>query len=95
MLPPQDCIESEETTTTISTDAVTNKRHYHNCFWGHFRAVRFARDLTDLGVEIQVEDFMKDNGCPSPHIAKQEVFVTEADFGVPLSVEKYRPLLQE
>lgn len=95
VLPPQESIESEETTTTISTDAVANKRLYHNCLWGYFRAVRFAGDLTDLGVEIQVEDFMKDNDCPSPHIAKQEVFVTEADFGVPFSVEKYRPLLQE
>lgn len=39
--------------------SVTNEAppRYHPCLWGYFRAVRFAGDLTDLGVEIQVEDF--------------------------------------
>jgi isopenicillin N synthase-like dioxygenase len=31
--------------------------HYHPCLWGYFRAVRFAGDFTDLGVEIQIEDY--------------------------------------
>jgi isopenicillin N synthase-like dioxygenase len=65
---------------------------YTECLWGYFRAVRFAGDLTDLGVEIQVEDYLYSTN--SPHIEKQEVFVKEADFTSPFSVEKYRPLLQ-
>ena len=30
---------------------------YHPCLWGYFRAVRFAGDFTNLGVEIQIEDY--------------------------------------
>lgn len=30
---------------------------YHPCLWGYFRAVRFAGDFTDLGVEIQIDDY--------------------------------------
>jgi hypothetical protein len=30
---------------------------YHPVLWGYYRAVRFAGDLTDLGVEIQISDF--------------------------------------
>ena len=67
---------------------------YEGCLWGYFRAVRFAGDLTDLGVEIQVEDFLKD-GPASAHIEKQKIFAQQADFSIPFSVEKYRPLLQE
>jgi isopenicillin N synthase-like dioxygenase len=65
---------------------------YAECLWGYFRAVRFAGDLTDLGVEIQVEDYLY--SANSSHIAKQDVFEKEADFTSPFSVEKYRPLLQ-
>ncbi|KAL3920696.1 MAG: hypothetical protein SGILL_003128, partial [Bacillariaceae sp.] len=65
---------------------------YLGVLWGYFRAVRFAGDLTDLGVEIQVADFLCDK--PSSHVTKQEIFVKQADFGVPFSVEKYRHLLQ-
>jgi isopenicillin N synthase-like dioxygenase len=32
---------------------------YHGILWGYFRAIRFAGDLTDLGVEIQISDFCK------------------------------------
>jgi hypothetical protein len=64
---------------------------YHPVLWGYFRAVRFAGDLTNLGVEIQVDDFMREN--PSAHLGKQDIFSKEADFRMPFSVEKYRPLL--
>jgi isopenicillin N synthase-like dioxygenase len=64
---------------------------YSAVLWGYFRAVRFAGDLTDLGVEIQVADFLKEN--PTSHVKKQEIFAKEADFNAPFSVEKYTPLL--
>jgi hypothetical protein len=33
----------------------TTNREFHACLYGYFRAVRFAGDLTDLGVEIQTQ----------------------------------------
>lgn len=66
---------------------------YHAVLWGYFRAVRFAGDLTDLGVEIQVEDFESRIGNDSHHLSKQKVFAAHASFNEPFSVEKYRPLL--
>ncbi len=33
---------------------------YQPCLWGFFRAVRFAGDLTDLGVEIQTSHYKVD-----------------------------------
>jgi isopenicillin N synthase-like dioxygenase len=68
---------------------------YHPVLWGYFRAVRFAGDLTDLGVEIQIDQFLRDNDKPSAHVQvqKQAVFEKEADYRVPFSVEQYRPLL--
>ncbi|KAL7462371.1 hypothetical protein ACHAXS_002749 [Conticribra weissflogii] len=33
---------------------------YQPCLWGYFRAVRFAGDLTDLGVEIQTSHYKVD-----------------------------------
>jgi len=78
---------------------------YHPCVWGYFRAVRFAGDLTDLGVEIQTSDFLvhpkNDNDedvtkkMKSNHLEKQAAFVKEADFQKPFSVERYRPLLED
>lgn len=66
---------------------------YEPCLWGYFRAVRFAGDLTDLGVEIQASDYeTKQN---SPHLEKQARFENEARFHEPFSVERYRPLLQD
>lgn len=64
---------------------------YHACLYGYFRAVRFAGDLTDLGVEIQLDDYKV--GSKSHHLKKQEIFAKEADFAQPFSVERYRPLL--
>ena len=78
------------------------EKSYNPCLWGYFRAVRFAGDLTDIGVEIQISDFETnhnnndDNNEPSSsHISKQKKFLTEADFSVPFSVMKYRPLLED
>ena len=65
---------------------------YHGVLWGYFRAVRFAGDLTNLGVEIQVDDFRL--GEPqSHHLEKQKKFAAQADFSAPFSVERFRPLL--
>lgn len=66
---------------------------YHPCLWGYFRAVRFAGDLTDLGVEIQVEDFLKRAKVKSHHIDRQLRFSKQVNFTKPFSVEEFRPLL--
>jgi isopenicillin N synthase-like dioxygenase len=74
----------------------TEPRKYHPCLFGYFRAVRFAGDLTDLGVEIQTSDYEIDEetGEESHHLAKQKVFAkTEGIFSQAFSVESYRPLL--
>eukprot|EP00521_Asterionellopsis_glacialis_P016347 CAMPEP_0195301076 /NCGR_PEP_ID=MMETSP0707-20130614/28688_1 /TAXON_ID=33640 /ORGANISM="Asterionellopsis glacialis, Strain CCMP134" /LENGTH=397 /DNA_ID=CAMNT_0040363931 /DNA_START=44 /DNA_END=1237 /DNA_ORIENTATION=+ len=71
---------------------------YKPCLWGYFRALRFAGDLTDLGVEIQISDFEESTGegkaKESDHIQKQVKFSKMANFHEPFSVEKFRPLLQ-
>lgn len=65
---------------------------YHPCLWGYFRALRFAGDLTDLGVEIQTSDFMV--GAGSSHIEKQQRFMEVVNFEEPFDVEKYRHILE-
>lgn len=65
---------------------------YYPVSWGYFRAIRFAGDLTNLGVEIQVDNFRRE-GEKSEHIDRQKQFVAKVDFSSPFSVEKYRPLL--
>jgi isopenicillin N synthase-like dioxygenase len=82
-------------------DKVNSVIRYHPCLWGYFRAVRFAGDLTDLGVEIQMEDY----GLPSEegvvgtsqkgnrHWTKQTLFEQTARFDEPFSVERFRDLL--
>ena len=47
--------------------------------------------MTDLGLEIQTEDFEKSQD--SKHLRIQEEFAAEADFKMPFSVEKYRSVL--
>lgn len=69
------------------------KRIYNPCLWGYFRAVRFAGDVTDLGVEIQASDYEKTK--TSRHLNTQARFEEQARFHEPFSVEKYRPLLQD
>jgi isopenicillin N synthase-like dioxygenase len=65
---------------------------YHPCLWGYFRALRFAGDLTDLGVEIQTSHFKI--GSKSSHIDKQRRFLEVVDFNEPFNVDKYRYILQ-
>lgn len=48
-----------------SGENASSMPRYHPCLWGYFRAVRFAGDLTDLGVEIQEEDFEIDGSNAS------------------------------
>jgi len=70
---------------------------YYPCSWGYFRAVRFAGDFTDIGLEIQISDFLCENGeekGTSPHLAKQEAILNEIDFSLPFDIERYRPLLE-
>jgi hypothetical protein len=84
-------------------EPVVAPARYHPCLWGYFRAVRFAGDLTDLGVEIQVEDFeirndeekeeRISNSNKTTHLQKQEVFAEKARFDEPFSVEGFRYLL--
>jgi len=74
---------------------------YHPCLWGYFRSVRFAGDLTDLGVEIQVDDFKQQqddgenggNSTEGKHLERQSRFAELARFDEPFSVEGFRDLL--
>mmetsp|Transcript_18816 Transcript_18816/g.28418 ORF Transcript_18816/g.28418 Transcript_18816/m.28418 type:complete len:409 (-) Transcript_18816:177-1403(-) len=66
---------------------------YHPLLYGYFRAVRFAGDVTDLGIEIQTSDYLIDQKSPSSHLRKQE-FMRDVDFfKTPFSIEKYRSFL--
>ena len=65
---------------------------YHPCLWGYFRALRFAGDLTDLGVEIQTSHFKI--GAESSHIETQRKFMEVVNFEEPFDVEKYRHILE-
>ena len=62
---------------------------YKPCLWGYFRALRFAGDLTDLGVEIQTSHYRVDSS--SDHPVKQMILLE--NFREPFDVEKYRKLL--
>lgn len=66
---------------------------FNDVLWGYFRAVRFSGDLTDLGVEIQVADFLKSNDDKNGHINMQEKFSNEFNFSTPFSVKQYALLL--
>jgi isopenicillin N synthase-like dioxygenase len=68
---------------------------YHPCLWGYFRAIRFAGDVTDLGVEIQVEDFLIQHigsNTKHCHIEQQHKFINEIQFDEPFSVHHFRQL---
>ncbi len=69
------------------------KPTFDSVLWGYFRAIRFAGDLTDLGLEIQVSHFRTDTD--NPHKRKQKVFAQQADFKVPFNVKTHAPLLLE
>ena len=65
---------------------------YEPCLWGYFRALRFAGDLTDLGLEIQTSHFKV--GSTSDHLERQKRFMEEVNFREPFDVEKYRHILE-
>ena len=70
----------------------SNSKRFNPWLWGYFRALRFAGDLTDLGVEIQTSHFKV--GSESSHILKQKEFLDIIDFEEPFNVEKYRHILE-
>lgn len=88
LISPLDCC------SCCSEDKTTNeiKKKYRPCLWGYFRALRFAGDLTDLGVEIQTSHFKMDT--TSDHIEKQDEFRKVVDFEENFNVEKYRSILE-
>ena len=65
--------------------------NYKPCLWGYFRALRFAGDLTDLGVEIQTSHYKTDSN--SDHPKKQMLLLTRVNFQEPFDVDKYRQIL--
>ena len=68
---------------------------YHPCLWGYFRAIRFAGDVIDLGVEIQVEDFLfhrDESKVNHRHIEQQKLFFQQVQFDEPFSVHQFRQL---
>ena len=71
------------------------KENYDECLWGYFRAVRFAGDLTDLGVEIQIEDFEKSNESRSSHLDRQNEFNNGGWCGRPFNVDQYKQILEK
>lgn len=89
LISPLDCCSCG-----CSEDKATNeiKKKYRPCLWGYFRALRFAGDLTDLGVEIQTSHFKMDT--TSDHIAKQDEFQKVVNFEENFNVEKYRSILE-
>uniref|UniRef100_A0A7S3P576 Fe2OG dioxygenase domain-containing protein n=1 Tax=Amphora coffeiformis TaxID=265554 RepID=A0A7S3P576_9STRA len=81
---------------------------YHPCLWGYFRAVRFAGDFTDLGVEIQIEDYetnaenandeveqpvSEKSHDAHPNIRRQKIFAEKACMEEPFDVDGFRALL--
>jgi len=88
----------------------TEKPMYHPTSWGYFRAIRFAGDFTDIGIEIQFSDFLCEQGKKgqeekeadqqmvvvdlSPHLRRQEAFLQAIDFGVPFDINQFRSLLE-
>jgi isopenicillin N synthase-like dioxygenase len=73
---------------------------YHPCLWGYFRALRFAGDVTDLGVEIQVSDYemgAEQQQLPvvSLHLQRQAVIAKHLKWNEPFSVTRLRTLIEE
>jgi isopenicillin N synthase-like dioxygenase len=75
---------------------------YHPCLWGYFRALRFAGDLTDLGVEIQVSDYEigaeeeeQQQPVVSLHLQRQAVIAKHLKWNEPFSVTRLRTLIEE
>lgn len=88
-----DSTERDEKKDEGESSMTSTEKKFNPCLWGYFRAVRFAGDLTDLGVEIQTSHFKV--GSDSDHIVKQSQFIKVVDFSEPFNVEKYRHILEE
>jgi isopenicillin N synthase-like dioxygenase len=82
----------------------TTTAKYHPCLWGYFRALRFAGDLTDLGVEIQVSDYervvvdeeeQQQQVQPSLHLRRQAMIAKHLQWNEPFSVSRLRTLIEE
>ena len=77
--------------TTLVEPFDSNKdeeQRYNPCLWGYFWAVRFAGDLTDLGVEIQSDDYLVEGGN-AKQMENQALFAEKADFTKAFSMETY------
>jgi len=96
LISPLDCCSSCSSDTNKNTkkEMIKMKKKYRPCLWGYFRALRFAGDLTDLGVEIQTSHFKMDNTTTSDHIEKQDEFRKVVNFEENFNVEKYRSILE-
>ena len=79
----------------VAAGSDSSKDNYRKCLWGYFRAVRFAGDLTDLGVEIQIDDYEKANDIRSAHLDRQDEFYNEGHCDVPFDVEHYENLIEK
>ena len=62
-------LQSPHGTLVAPMENQQNKAVYEPYLWGYFQAVRFAGDLTDHGVEIQIGDYEKKKNLY--HLAKQ------------------------
>jgi hypothetical protein len=71
--PSYDCL----VTPLIQSPHHNDEAKYHPVLWGYFRAVRFAGDLTNLGVEIQIEHFLTQQ--PVDPASEQENTTTGSD----------------
>ena len=86
-------LEGDEKKDEGESSMTSTEKKFNPCLWGYFRALRFAGDLTDLGVEIQTSHFKV--GSDSDHIEKQSKFIKVVDFNEPFNVDKYRHILED
>lgn len=93
------CCETSDGDVDENRRSYNNHRHelhqalkYHPCLWGYFRALRFAGDFSDLGVEIQTSHYTIDS--QSSHIERQNRFLELVRFEEPFDVEQHRHILK-
>ncbi|KAL7569908.1 hypothetical protein ACA910_008572 [Epithemia clementina (nom. ined.)] len=79
--------------TVEPATSFTENRKYHPVLWAYYRAMRFAGDMTDLGVEIQIEDFEIGQPKPSHHLKSQKAFLHHGFAHLPFDVERCRSIL--
>lgn len=78
--------------TSVKPLPTLGEPSFEECYWGYFRAQRFAGDMADFGTEIQTSDYQV--GSCSPHLERQRDFISRADFSRPFNIDEYRPLLE-